>query len=185
MICSSESPFPEYAKNNSLIITIFCFNRELKRVLLLIENFVPEEVKERLCKQAYYDEEREEWAMNPSRVADNQPIRRPIAHPSRRRPMSDYALKAIEKNDENAIHLREHNIIMYELDMPLRTTEDYKNPKVSATLQAVLNEAMKTEGDLIMEQVCINLLLLYLLEHYLDSVSSLLCSLIRIRCVRV
>lgn len=32
--------------------------------------------------------------------------------------------------------------------MPLRTTYDYKNPKVSASVQAVLAEAMKTENDL-------------------------------------
>lgn len=32
--------------------------------------------------------------------------------------------------------------------MPLRTTYDYKNPKVSASLQAVLAEAMQTEDDI-------------------------------------
>lgn len=32
--------------------------------------------------------------------------------------------------------------------MPLRTTFDYKNPKVPASLQAVLAEAMQTEDDI-------------------------------------
>lgn len=36
----------------------------------------------------------------------------------------------------------------YELDMPLRTTYEYSNPKVSASLQAVLAEAMQTEDDI-------------------------------------
>lgn len=54
----------------------------------------------------------------------------------------------MEKNDTNAVHMRGENIIMYELEMPLRTTQDYKNPKVSASLQAVIDEALKTEGDI-------------------------------------
>lgn len=115
---------------------------------------MPLEVKSRLYTQARYDEEREEWTSNSSRLTDRMPIRRPVSHPSRRRPISEHALKTIEKNDGDAIHMRGENIIMYELDMPLRTTHDYKNPKVSATLQAVINEALKTEGDIdIMEQV--------------------------------
>lgn len=122
----------------------------------MIENFVPLEVKSRLYTQARYDEEREEWTSNSSRLIDTMSMRRPVSHPSRRRPISEYAGKLMEKNDESAIHMRGENIIMYELEMPLRTTQDYKNPKVSATLQAVINEALKTEGDIdIMERVCI------------------------------
>lgn len=114
---------------------------------------MPLEVKSRLYTQARYDEEREEWTINSSRLTDMMPVRRPVSHPSRRRPISEYAVKAMEKNDSDAIHMRGENIIMHELNMPLRTTQDYKNPKVSATLQAVLNEALKTEGDIdIMEQ---------------------------------
>jgi kinesin family protein 3/17 len=39
------------------------------------------------------------------------------------------------------------NILDLDLDMPMRTTYEYKNPKVSPSLQAVLAEAMKTEDD--------------------------------------
>jgi kinesin family protein 3/17 len=35
----------------------------------------------------------------------------------------------------------------YELDLPIRTTYEYSNPKVSASLQAVLAEAMQTDND--------------------------------------
>lgn len=41
---------------------------------------------------------------------------------------------------------------MYELDMPLRTTNDYKNPKISASVQEVLAEAMQSENDIDIEQ---------------------------------
>lgn len=41
--------------------------------------------------------------------------------------------------------------------MPLRTTYDYKNPKVSASVKAVLAEAMQTENDLeIVDQATTN-----------------------------
>lgn len=112
------------------------------------------EVKSRLYTQARYDEELEEWTNNTNRFTESMPMRRPVSHPSRRRPMSEYALKMMEKNDANAVHMRGENIVMHELDMPLRTTQDYKNPRVSASLQAVLAEALQTEGDIeINEQV--------------------------------
>lgn len=113
----------------------------------MIENFVPIEVKTRLYTQARYDEELEEWANNSNRLTDSTPIKRPVSQPQRRRPVSEYALKIMQRNESNAIDVRSENILMHELDMPLRTTYDYKNPRVSASLQAVLNEALQTEDD--------------------------------------
>lgn len=121
--------------------------RELKRILLLIENFVPIEVKTRLYTQARYDEELEEWTNNSNRLTDNTPLRRPVSQPHRRRPVSEYALKMMQKNEEDSVNIRGENILMHELDMPLRTTTDYKNPKISASLQAVLAEALQTDDD--------------------------------------
>lgn len=134
--------------------------RELKRLLLIIDNFVPIEVKTRLYTQSRYDEEQEEWTMGSNIFIDNGTVRRPVSVPTRRRPVSEYALQHIkQKNDTNAASIRYkgENIVSYELDMPLRTTHDYKNPKVSASLQAVLAEAMQTDDEIdITEQVCCN-----------------------------
>ena len=127
----------------------FFLRRELKRVILLIDNFVPVEVKARLYKQARYDEEIEEWTISSNRLTDTMPMRRPVSQPGRRRPISEYSLKLMQKNDDNAVHIRGENIVMHELDMPLRTTFEYKNPEVSASLQAVLAEALQTEGDIV------------------------------------
>ncbi|XP_031641022.1 kinesin-like protein Klp68D [Contarinia nasturtii] len=121
--------------------------KELKRILLLVDNFVPIEVKTRLYTQARYDEELEEWTNNSSRLTDNTPLRRPVSQPHRRRPISEYALKLMQRNDDDSINIRGENILMHELDMPLRTTTDYKNPKISASLQAVLAEALSTDDD--------------------------------------
>lgn len=129
--------------------------KELKRLLLIIDNFVPLEVKSRLYTQAHYDEELEEWSLNSNLLNENQYKQRPVAHPQNRRPMSEYAMNMIKANVGNVIRFKNENIINHELEMPLRTTYEYKNPKVSASLQAVLAEAMKTEDDIdITEQVC-------------------------------
>lgn len=138
-----------------LSLSLFRTHRELKRIFLLIDNFVPIEVKTRLYTQARYDEELEEWTNNSNRLTDNTQLRRPVSQPHRRRPISEYAMKVIQRNDDEAVNIRGENILMHELDMPLRTTTDYKNPKISASLQAVLAEALQTDDDVdITGQVC-------------------------------
>ncbi|XP_055620903.1 kinesin-like protein Klp68D [Toxorhynchites rutilus septentrionalis] len=123
--------------------------KELKRLLLVIDNFVPAEVKSRLYTQAKYDDETEEWFLNSNMILSNhQMMTRPVADPNRRRPMSEYALHMAKSSKPEAIRYRGENIMNYELDMPLRTTYEYSNPKVSASLQAVLAEAMQTEDDI-------------------------------------
>ncbi|XP_039441093.1 kinesin-like protein Klp68D [Culex pipiens pallens] len=126
--------------------------KELKRLLLIIDNFVPTEVKSRLYTQAKYDDEAEEWYLNSNMMllsVHPQSVTRPVADPNRRRPMSEYALHMIKTNAPDAgYRYKGENIMNYELDMPLRTTYEYSNPKVSASLQAVLAEAMQTEDDI-------------------------------------
>lgn len=135
----------EFSRNFKIeFIPLF---RELKRILLLIENFVPIEVKTRLYTQARYDEELEEWTNNSNRLTDNTPLRRPVSQPHRRRPISEYALKLMQKNEDDSIGIRGENILMHELDMPLRTTTNYKNPKISASLNQLLTEALQTDDE--------------------------------------
>lgn len=136
-------------------------------MLLIIENFVPIEVKTRLYTQSRYDEELEEWSINPHQMHDTLPNRRPVSQPSRRRPVSEYAIKQIKSaaasaatttnsssssesasSVDAAIRFKGENILNYELDLPLRTTNDYKDPTVSSSLRAVLAEAMQTDDVL-------------------------------------
>lgn len=129
--------------------------KELKRLILIIDNFVPLEVKSRLYTQAHYDEEQEEWNLSTNIMNESQMKARPVAHSQNRRPVSEFAMNMVKSNSgANVIRYKNENIIDHELDMPLRTTYEYKNPKVSASLQAVLAEAMRTEDDIdITEQV--------------------------------
>lgn len=120
----------------------------MKRILLLIDNFVPIEIKTKIYKQARYDEELEEWINGPTISKDPMTVKRPVSQSNRRRPISEYALKAIANNESAYMHLKSENIVLHGLDMPLRTTYDYKNPKVSASLQAVLAEALQNGDDI-------------------------------------
>lgn len=123
--------------------------KELKRLLLIIDNFVPAEVKSRLYTQAHYDEEQEEWSLSTNLINENQSSLRPKAHPQNRFPMCEYAMNMIKSTKgPSSYRYKSENIVEFELDMPQRTTYEYQNPKVSASLQAVLAEAMKTEGDI-------------------------------------
>lgn len=127
---------------------------------------MPIEVKTRLYTQSRYDEEQEEWSINPHQIHDNAPNRRPVSQSSRRRPVSEFALKQIKSAAaasansvsgsssisasglDSVIRFKGENILNYELDLPLRTTNDYKDPTVSPSLRAVLAEAMQTDDVL-------------------------------------
>lgn len=125
--------------------------KELKRQILIIDNFVPVEVKQRLYTQAKYDEEQEEWKYSSLPICNDGSYnnKRPLSHPQRRRPISEYALLEAKNNtSESALRFKSENIVNYELEMPCRTTQEYKTPKVSASLQAVLAQAMQTGDDI-------------------------------------
>lgn len=81
--------------------------KELKRLLLIIDNFVPAEVKSRLYTQAKYDDETEEWFLNSNMILSNhQMMTRPVADPNRRRPMSEYALHMAKSSKPEAMRYR-------------------------------------------------------------------------------
>ncbi|XP_067623644.1 kinesin-like protein Klp68D [Eurosta solidaginis] len=124
--------------------------KELKRQLLIIDNFVPVEVKQRLYTQAKYDEEQEEWKFSTTPLMADASFssKRPVSHPQRRRPISEYALLEAKTNTTSSLRFKNENIVSYELEMPCRTTQEYRSPKVSASLQAVLAQAMKTGDDI-------------------------------------
>lgn len=122
--------------------------KELKRQLLIIDNFVPVEVKNRLYTQAKYDEDKEEWKFSALSINDTRNTKRPVSHHQRRRPVSEYGLQEAQKNVPTSIRFKSENIVSYELDMPCRTTQEYRSPKVSASLQAVLAQAMQTGDDI-------------------------------------
>jgi hypothetical protein len=62
------------------------------------------------------------------------------------RPVTEFAL-ARSRVDQNP-RFRDENILLLDLDLPERTTEDYAGPSVDPLVQAALDNALRDDGDL-------------------------------------
>ncbi|CAC5424952.1 KIF3B [Mytilus coruscus] len=124
--------------------------RDLKLKLLIIENFIPAEEKQKLNNRAFFDEDEETWKLRP--LAQKNTItmaKRPQSALGNRRPVSDYAKVASAMGGNP--RFKGENIMMVELDMPNRTTRDYDLPQVAPRIQAALDAALQDEEDIDIE----------------------------------
>ena len=124
--------------------------RDLKLKLLIIENFIPVEEKQKLMNRAYFDDDEETWRLRPLANKNNQTMaKRPQSALGNRRPLSDYAKVASAMGGNP--RFKGENIMMVELDMPNRTTRDYDLPQVAPRIQAALDAALQDEEDIDIE----------------------------------
>ncbi|XP_046380211.1 kinesin-II 95 kDa subunit-like [Haliotis rufescens] len=121
--------------------------RELKLKLLIIENFIPHEEKNKVLNRAYFDEDDDSWHLKPITNKNAQSMaKRPISALGNRRPVSDFAkVSAAMKGNPR---FKGENILEIEMDMPNRTTRDYEGPAVAPRVQAALDAALQDEDDL-------------------------------------
>ncbi|XP_015191311.1 PREDICTED: kinesin-like protein KIF3B [Polistes dominula] len=120
--------------------------KELKLKYLIIENFIPEEEKNKILSRIHYDEEEDCWNLNNPETSNIEKIERPTSIPGARRPISEYARIALAMG--RGCRYAGENILNLDLDMPARTTSDYHGPAIAPTIQAVLEEALRDEGDI-------------------------------------
>jgi hypothetical protein len=111
-----------------LLDTLRELSRELSLKLSIIENFIPEEDRIKIEKQAYYDEEKEEWILKRnSKDSSESPhmrkIDRPVSIPTLHRPTSQFAKSMMQSQNTN-MRYRGENIVNFPLDLPERTTMD-------------------------------------------------------------
>lgn len=104
--------------------------KELKLKYLIIENFIPPEEKVKILSRVVYDEDEDQWSLLPLSEVPGamEPLRPPSA--------------------KSSLKSKGEHILQVELDMPVRTTRDYNAPAMSPHLKAVLDDALKEEGDL-------------------------------------
>ncbi|XP_013380347.1 kinesin-II 95 kDa subunit [Lingula anatina] len=122
--------------------------RDLKLKMLIIENFIPPEEKNKILNRAMYDEEEDSWRLQPhSKMNPAQMAKRPISAAGNRRPISEYAKMAAAMGG-NPFRYKGENILCLELDMPNRTTRDYEGPCVAPRVQAALDAALQDEEDI-------------------------------------
>ena len=120
--------------------------KELKLKYLIIDNFIPVEEKHKILARVRFDEEEDSWILKDPEPSSVEVIKRPISVPGARRPVSEYAKIALAMGRGH--RYAGENILNLELDMPARTTLDYQGPAIAPTIQAVLEEALKDEGDI-------------------------------------
>ncbi|XP_075450277.1 kinesin-like protein KIF3B [Ascaphus truei] len=121
--------------------------RELKLKHLIIENFLPMEEKNKIMNRSFFDEEEDQWKLNPiSRLDNQQMMRRPLSAVGYRRPLSHHAKMSMMIRPE--ARYRAENIVLLELDMPSRTTRDYEGPTIAPKVQAALEAALQDEDDM-------------------------------------
>lgn len=120
--------------------------KELKLKYLIIENFIPEEEKTKILSRIHMDEEEDCWVMKDPESSSIDNIKRPTSVPGARRPVSEYARIALAMG--RGCRYAGENILNLDLDMPARTTLDYQGPAIAPTIQAVLEEALRDEGDI-------------------------------------
>nr|CAD7258916.1 unnamed protein product [Timema shepardi] len=120
--------------------------RELKKKYMIIENFIPSDEKIKLMSRFRYDDETDAWSLLPLEIEDNIPFKRPVNCDGDRRPISDFGRVAIKVGRSHRYH--GENIVNLEMEAHARTTNDYLGPTVAPKIQAVLDEALKDEGDI-------------------------------------
>lgn len=120
--------------------------KELKLKYLIIDNFIPVEEKQKILSRVRFDEDEDTWTIKDPSPSAVDCIKRPISTPGARRPVSEYAKIALAMG--RGYRYAGENILNLELDMPARTTLDYQGPTIAPTIQAVLEEALRDEGDI-------------------------------------
>ncbi|XP_025832823.1 kinesin-like protein Klp68D isoform X3 [Agrilus planipennis] len=132
----------EYIKNRQeLVDANEDLTLQLRRRLLVLENFVPAEERSRLLNLAQFDENTDNWILKKETVNINAALR-PRAH-NYRRPISDYAIKKSEASPR----YRGENVIELKLDLPLRTTQNYLRPAICPQVKAAVKNVIKHELD--------------------------------------
>ncbi|XP_047102355.1 kinesin-like protein KIF3B [Schistocerca piceifrons] len=128
--------------------------KELKVKYLIIENFIPPDEKNKLLQRICYDRENNTWELLPL-VPDNIVLeKRPVSSENERRPVSDYGRVAIKVG--SCSRYQGENILSLDIESHTRTTSDYQGPVVAPKIQALLEEALRDEGDLEFDASSIN-----------------------------
>ncbi|ELT91901.1 hypothetical protein CAPTEDRAFT_165042 [Capitella teleta] len=122
--------------------------REIKLKMLIIENFIPVEEREKLTNRAVFDDEEDTWKVQPLAKfgVGQQMVKRPVSAMGNKRPVCDYARMASAVG--SSLRYKGEDILQVELDMPNRTTRDYEGPQVAPKIQAALDAALQDEEDI-------------------------------------
>ncbi|XP_022654084.1 kinesin-like protein KIF3B [Varroa jacobsoni] len=119
--------------------------KELKLKYMIIENFIPVQEKAKILSRIVYDDETESWDLLPYSMVLNNELGTSAVHPladshNPKRLVHDMAHKRYKVADASQVSLG-----LEFVDLRVR---EYHPPKVSPTLQTLLDDVMKPLPDL-------------------------------------
>eukprot|EP00928_Gymnodinium_smaydae_P079316 TRINITY_DN6327_c0_g1_i1.p1 TRINITY_DN6327_c0_g1~~TRINITY_DN6327_c0_g1_i1.p1 ORF type:complete len:831 (+),score=205.55 TRINITY_DN6327_c0_g1_i1:311-2494(+) len=125
--------------------------RELRQTLklktLIMEAFVPVKEVQSLHNRAVWDGEEDEWRLEPVRNDHEDMPVRPKSALGLPRPMSEYTRANRACPDPSPRHMYS-SILMTDLDLPERTTEDYESrPELGDRIERALFVALSPDDD--------------------------------------
>ena len=121
--------------------TIFELDNQLKLKSTIIGNFIPPEEVNKVKNMAKWNEELNDWQLNPPKKFQKKGQTRPVSAVGLKRPTSEYARIASGLGDINPRYKFE-NILDLDLEMPERTTEEITgmpSERVQNAINMILN----------------------------------------------
>ncbi|XP_014669570.1 PREDICTED: kinesin-like protein KIF3B [Priapulus caudatus] len=130
--------------------------KELKLKYLIIENFIPLDEKNKMMNRCVFEEEDDTWKLTPlSKALGQYDFQHPVASTGYRRPMTEFAKMAAMVGGNP--RYKGENVLSLQLDVPERTTADYRGPQVAPRMQAALDAALRDEEDEVIDASLNNL----------------------------
>mmetsp|Transcript_87412 Transcript_87412/g.155035 ORF Transcript_87412/g.155035 Transcript_87412/m.155035 type:complete len:784 (+) Transcript_87412:57-2408(+) len=135
------------SEREDMLSMIRDLRQTLKLKALIMEAFVPMKEVQNTQERAEWDPEEDEWRVIPAAVEkENQP-RRPDSVLGLARPTSEFARLNRAMGDPNPRYMYD-SIVMTDLDLPERTTEDYEvHPELGDRIERGLMMALTQDED--------------------------------------
>lgn len=119
----------------------------LKLKTLIMESFVPWKAIKNTHERAVWDAEEDEWSLRPPQADTETRPTRPPSSLGLPRPTCEYSRMMKSMGDSNPRHLYD-NILVTDLDLPERTTEDYEgSADLGERLERLLLVALSADDE--------------------------------------
>lgn len=135
------------SEREDMLSMIRDLRQTLKLKALIMENFVPMTEIQSTQERAVWDAEEDEWRLEPAQMEkDSRPLR-PGSALGLPRPTSQFARLKRAMGDTNPRYMYE-SILMTDLDLPERTTEDFDvHPVLGENIERALILALTQDED--------------------------------------
>jgi len=135
------------SEREDMLSMIRDLRQTLKLKALIMENFVPMQEIQNTQERAVWDAEEDEWRLEPAMMEkDSRPVR-PGSALGLARPTSQFARLNRAMGDPNPRYMYE-SILMTDLDLPERTTEDFEvHPVLGENIERALILALTQDED--------------------------------------